>query len=70
MKKKVPLKNMVWRGGVTRRVLLEGRIDFNREFGKVSKKRGLGKKGVGKTQMECDTQKNTQNVWFLKKFTV
>ena len=31
MKKKVPLKNMVWKGGVTRRFLLEGGIDFNGE---------------------------------------
>ena len=29
--KKVPLKNLVWRGGVTRKFLMEGDLIFNRE---------------------------------------
>ena len=49
---------MVWRGGVTRRVLLEGGIDFNREFGKVSKKKRAWQERGGE---------NTDGVWHSKK---
>ena len=48
--KKVPLKNMVWRQGVTKNVLLEGFQKLRGGVGNISKKGGLDKKEVEKIQ--------------------
>ena len=45
-KKKVLLKNMLWKGG--KKILLEGGLIFNGEIGDISKKLGLDKKEVVK----------------------
>ena len=62
--KKVQLKNMVWRGRVKRKFLLEGRLNFNRGARNISKKGGAWQESGGEKIEKgvCDSQRNFEEL--------
>ena len=67
-KKKVALKLMVWRRGVTRKFLLEGGFDLQWEGWKYFKEMGeLTRKGRGKIDGGCDPQRKRNYVHYAGK---